>query len=239
MPMPQIAARAHRGLAVALLAALSFTAGCDRASAALQNSGALVGVWDLVSVRTRWPDGRVTEPWGAAPIGRLTYGADGSMITLLMDARRNQADGRPVAAEVQASVAAYYGTYTVDPARQVVTHHVGASLRASEAGSIERRYALNGDTLVLIANALYEGAAVTHTLVWHRAAGPSTRLGRSYLPGRHIVHRRGERVEIRASVESAAAAHRASVSTDGRGVIASLRIDRPVDTPLTLSLENL
>lgn len=173
MPIEYFAAQVRRGLAVAVLGALSITAGCDRASGAtrtvLEGSGVLVGVWDLVSVRTRWPDGRVTEPWGAAPVGRLSYGSDGRMITLLMDARRNEADGQVVPADVQASVAAYYGTYTVDSARQVVTHHVTASLRASEAGSIERRYTLNGDTLVLIAKALYEGSAVTHTLVWHRA----------------------------------------------------------------------
>jgi len=67
-----------------------------------------------VSVTTRWPDGRVTQPWGAAPVGRITYGADGRMATLLLiDARRNQADGRAVPAEVQASAAAYYGTYGV------------------------------------------------------------------------------------------------------------------------------
>jgi hypothetical protein len=93
------------------------------------------------------------------------------MAALLMDARRNQADGRAVAPEVQASAAAYYGTYTVDSARHVVTHHVAASLRASEAGAIERRYALRGDTLVLAADALYEGARVAHTLVWRRVGG--------------------------------------------------------------------
>ena len=71
--------------------------------------------------------------------------------------------------ELQASAAAYYGTYAVDPERHVVTHHVAASLRASEAGTIERRYTLRGDTLVLTADALYEGATVTHTLVWRRA----------------------------------------------------------------------
>jgi hypothetical protein len=131
----------------------------------------LEGVWELVSVTTRWPDGRVTEPWGAAPVGRLTYGADGRMSALLMDARRNQADGRAVAPEVQVSAAAYYGTYAVDRTRRIVTHQVAASLRASEAGAIERRYALRGDTLVLTADALYEGAPVTHTLVWRRPTG--------------------------------------------------------------------
>jgi hypothetical protein len=93
------------------------------------------------------------------------------MITLLMDARRNQADGHAVTADVQPNVAAYYGTYTVDSTRHVVIHHVATSVRASEAGAIERSYTLSGDTLWLIANAIYEGQAVTHTLVWHRAAG--------------------------------------------------------------------
>lgn len=172
MSIQRTAAHACR-FVVALLGILPSVVGCHRTNgatrSAVERSGVLVGVWDLVSVKTRWPDGHVTEPWGTAPVGRLSYGADGGMSTLLMDARRNQADGRAVPAEVQASVAAYYGTYTIDPARGVVTHHVATSLRASEAGSIERRYTLSGDTLVLIANALYEGAAVTHTLVWHRA----------------------------------------------------------------------
>jgi hypothetical protein len=93
------------------------------------------------------------------------------MTALLMDARRNLADGRPVPPELQGSAAAYYGTYAVDPARHVVTHHVTASLRASEAGTIERHYRLRDDTLILTADAVYEGALVTHTLVWRRAPG--------------------------------------------------------------------
>lgn len=132
----------------------------------------LAGVWDLVSVTTRWPDGRVTEPWGAHPVGRLTYGADGRMTALLMDARRNQADGRTVAPEVQASVAGYYGTYTVDTTQRVVTHHVVASVRATESGAIERRYALRDGLLVVTAAATYEGAPVVHTLTWRRTSSP-------------------------------------------------------------------
>jgi len=175
MPLRHIAAPARSGIVVALLGAVLLTAASARASSshrsATGSADLLVGVWDLVSIKTRWPDGHITEPWGAAPVGRLTYGADGRMITLLMDARRNQADGRAVPAEAQANVAAYYGTYTVDSARHVVTHRVTASIRTSEAGAIERRYMRNGDTLVLVANALFQGANVTHTLVWHRAAG--------------------------------------------------------------------
>jgi hypothetical protein len=112
----------------------------------------------------------MSKPWGEAPVGQLTYGTDGRMSALLMDARRNQANGQSAVSEVQANVASYYGSYVVDSTRHVVTHHVIASIRASEGGAIERSYALRNDTLVLTAAALYEGAPVTHTLVWSRAA---------------------------------------------------------------------
>ena len=170
MPIHCIAVGTRRLAVVATLGALGLVAACATPSMSSGKAG-LAGVWELVSVTTRWPDGRVSKPWGAAPVGRITYGADGRMAALLMDARRNQADGRDVPAEVQASAAAYYGTYEVDSARQVVTHHVAASLRVSEAGTIERRFTVSGNTLVLTANALYEGERVTHTLVWRRAAG--------------------------------------------------------------------
>ena len=132
-----------------------------------------VGTWDLLSIHTRWPDGRVTEPWGSTPIGRLTYSADARMSAQLMDERRNQADGRDVVAEVLPNVASYYGTYSVDTGRRVVIHHVVASLRRNESGTLERRYELRGDTLVLAADALFQGAQVTHNLYWRRAAAPN------------------------------------------------------------------
>lgn len=133
------------------------------------------GTWELLTLSTRWPDGRVTAPWGDHPIGRIIYDGDGRMTTLLMDGGRNQADGRAVPPDIQARVAGYYGTYTVDTARRVVTHHVAASLRATEAGSIERRYELRGDTLILTAKAMFEGAPVTHTLAWRRVADSARR----------------------------------------------------------------
>ena len=132
----------------------------------------IVGTWELLSIHTRWPDGRVTEPWGAAPIGRLSYGADARISAQLMDARRNQADGRDAPPEFLPHVASYFGTYAVDTGRKVVTHQVIASIRQNESGVLERRYELRGDTLVLAADAVFEGAAVTHTLQWRRAGTP-------------------------------------------------------------------
>ena len=39
----------------------------------------LHGTWDLVSFSARLPDGSVTEPWGAHPVGRITYDSDGNV----------------------------------------------------------------------------------------------------------------------------------------------------------------
>ena len=93
------------------------------------------------------------------------------MAAVLMDARRNQADGRSSPTDVQSNVASYYGTYVVDANRHVVTHQVEASIRTSEGGAIERTYQQRGDSLVLTAAAVYEGSPVVHTLVWRRAPG--------------------------------------------------------------------
>jgi hypothetical protein len=94
------------------------------------------------------------------------------MAAQLMDARRNAADGREVPAEVQAHAASYYGTYSVDPARQVVKHHVAMSFRPAESGTLERAYEFRDASLILRADALMEGVPVTHTLVWARAVMP-------------------------------------------------------------------
>ena len=129
----------------------------------------IIGTWDLVAVSTRWANGKITEPWGRRPIGRMTYGSDGRMSALLMDARRNQANGRAVPADMLASAASYYGTYSIDTVRKVITHKVVASLRATEAGTLERAYVVQGDTLMLSQNATYDGAPVTHRLLLRRA----------------------------------------------------------------------
>ena len=173
MPLP-LSRKAWLGIfAVSILCAVPACAPVrsSRASAPSGEQTSLAGTWQLVSIATRWPDGRTTQPWGANPVGQLIYGADGRMAAVLMDARRNQADGRSSPTDVQSNVASYYGTYVVDANRHVVTHRVEASIRTSEAGAIERTYQQRGDSLVLTAAAVYEGSPVVHTLVWRRAPG--------------------------------------------------------------------
>ncbi|MEO8501402.1 MAG: lipocalin-like domain-containing protein, partial [Vicinamibacteria bacterium] len=99
-----------------------------------------VGGWELESLLTHWPDGRVSRPWGDHPKGRLSYDGDGRMSVVMMHEERDQADRVSVPDDLRDEEAGYFGAYTVDPTRRLVFHHVAASLRHSESGTIERSY---------------------------------------------------------------------------------------------------
>ena len=143
----------------------SLTHGVCTAQAAAE----FVGTWELQAVRMQTASDSVVPVWGEHPVGRLVYDAHGRMFALLMPAARNQAAGGPTIPEALAwEVAGYYGSYTVDTVRRVVTHHVRTSLRAAESGSLERSFLFLGSQLVLAAKATRSGAPVTYVLTWRR-----------------------------------------------------------------------
>jgi Lipocalin-like domain len=127
-----------------------------------------IGTWYLVSVEARWPDGHVTTPWGAHPPGRLIYSKDGHMIALLMHELRNQATARQMQPTLRDEAAGYFGTYSVDTARHMVSHHIEATFRSAESGTIDRSYAFKGGNLYLTAKATRDKQPVTYVLVWKR-----------------------------------------------------------------------
>ena len=153
-----------------LLCLCSFVPLCyAKQSFTANDSSRFIGTWDLVSVEARWPDGHVTAPWGANPPGRLIYSKDGHMIALLMHELRNQATRNEVAAALQNEAAGYFGTYTVDSAKHIVSHHVEATLRSVESGIIDRAYEFKSGKLYLTAKATRDKLPVTYVLIWKRA----------------------------------------------------------------------
>ena len=129
----------------------------------------LWGTWEIVSYSRRLSDGRVIEPWGAHPAGRITYDADGHVTALLMHERRNEADGHSSPPDMQAEFTAYFGTYTVDVTRQIVTHKVTASLSAARAsGDLQRHDELRDGSLILTFTRMRDGLPVTNIHVWKR-----------------------------------------------------------------------
>ena len=158
-----------RRSALAGLAACALSAISGRAANGADNDRArFIGTWTLVAVEAHWPDGHVTAPWGAHPPGRLIYTEGGQVSALLMHEQRNQANASGVTGTLQNEAAGYFGTYTVDPARHVVSHHVEATLRTAESGTIDRAYSFAGEKLTLTAKATRDGSPVTYVLVWQR-----------------------------------------------------------------------
>jgi hypothetical protein len=161
------------GLGAVALAFSATVAPAADSKAAANDRSRFIGTWDLVSVEAQWPDGHVTAPWGAHPPGRLIYTQDGHMSAVLMHELRNQASHNDVTAALQNEAAGYFGTYTVDTARHIVSHHVAATLRAAEAGVIDRVYRFDGEKLTLTAKAIRDRLSVTYVLVWARVTEPA------------------------------------------------------------------
>lgn len=115
-----------------------------------------VGDWALVSMSFVNADtGEVTQPWGAKPVGQLTYSANGRMIAVLT---ADPKDRKPVVptgdkateerAALYASSSAYSGTWSA--VGNTVTHKVDVAVNASWVGTDQVRYVrLDGDDLTI------------------------------------------------------------------------------------------
>lgn len=136
----------------------------------------LIGTWAAVSIEDHMSDGRPHTPsFGSRPVGFLTYDAAGRMTAQLMNPERAKvALGAASAEQVKAALAgflAYSGTYTVDPARGVILHHVDCALDPADLGTDKvRRYVLEGDRLTLTVSPYNDNGTMveSRTLVWRR-----------------------------------------------------------------------
>ncbi|HVL66985.1 MAG TPA: lipocalin-like domain-containing protein [Vicinamibacterales bacterium] len=132
----------------------------------------LVGNWSLVSYVTEGPDGKTGTPYGDA-VGRLTYDGNGNMSGQVMRPGRppvrHGETGLPEVRAAYAGYIAYFGTYTVNDARDTVVHHVQGALNPSWVGGDQvRRMRFDGDLLVLSTDIQKGGGLVRHTLTWKR-----------------------------------------------------------------------
>ncbi len=127
----------------------------------MDSANPLVGTWALVGIRAISADGGVDpEAYGPAPVGILTYTADGHMTVMFAQGDRPLLSGNPVSpfdlaavpalerAQAFSSFSAYAGTYTLAGDR--VTHHVAIASIPNRVGTdLVRVVALEGDRLTL------------------------------------------------------------------------------------------
>jgi Lipocalin-like domain len=104
-----------------------------------RGTDALIGTWRVVEIADLDKDGRWQYRFGEHPRGYFVYDATGHVHIQIMKAppllpfpEANIIVGKLPSADhalaAYAAYVAYFGTYTVDAEKQVVTHHVEGSL---------------------------------------------------------------------------------------------------------------
>ena len=159
-----------RSTAVVVGAVMSF-------AAAAQNANP-VGDWALVSMTFVNADtGEVTRPWGANPVGQLSYSANGRMIGVLTADPKDRKPVNPAGekateerAALYTSASAYSGTWSA--VANTVTHKVDVAVNQSWVGTDQVRYVrLDKDDLTIDTAPILAPDGKTKykiTLVWKR-----------------------------------------------------------------------
>jgi Lipocalin-like domain len=142
-----------------------------------RSAPSLVGSWRLVSYEARDSEGGIQYPLGESVSGLLVYDGGGNMSAHVMKndlplfAAKDPARGTD--AELRAAFegyGSYFGTYTVDQARQTVTHHVRGAWYPNWIGQDQvRHFKFDGDRLLLSTPPLlWDGQSLEHVLTWER-----------------------------------------------------------------------
>jgi hypothetical protein len=128
-----------------------------------------IGAWRLLSFQSFDASGAARP--GAYDVGIIIYDASGRMTAQLMHSS-NKAD-QPITGDAERAAAyrrylGYWGPFTVDESKGVVTHQAEGSSNPSWVGSNQVRhysFAADGQRLTL---SVKNGERVTSTLVWER-----------------------------------------------------------------------
>lgn len=166
------------GLARAAIASLMLVlrVGPGEAQSTQTAHSQFVGTWSLVSIHYVEKDGHRVEPFGPGARGILYFDAGGRFATQVMALNRRHfaSNNRMIGTleEYQAvsqRVVAYFGTYTVDEAKHVVTLHIEQSSFPNWNGTDqERKFAFKGDKLHYTATSSTANPAESAELLWTR-----------------------------------------------------------------------
>ncbi|GAB4132513.1 MAG: hypothetical protein Fur0046_02380 [Cyanobacteria bacterium J069] len=141
----------------------------------------LLGTWKLAAIRAIYADGTVdAAAYGPAPVGYITYTAEGHMMVMFAQGDRPPLRGNPNSpfdlaavpaaelAQAFSSFSAYAGTYTL--AGDTVTHHVAIASIPDRVGlDLVRRVVLADHQLILQTPPLPQNPDSTQfELIWER-----------------------------------------------------------------------
>lgn len=128
-----------------------------------------LGAWRLVSFEEDSADGEVVYPYGKDAVGLLTYDSSGRMSVQIMKRDRapfSSADWNRVPTErlrkAIEGFTAFFGTYEVDDANQIVIHRVEGHVLPENVGKeLRREFAFSDEVLTL-------KPSPTRRVVWQR-----------------------------------------------------------------------
>src|SRR5262249_35379383 len=135
----------------------------------------LIGTWKLVeAVNEDLATGEKTSIYRGGASGFITYGPDGRMMAVIVDATRKKPAGNvatgPEAEALFRTMTAYAGSYIVKGSE--VIHHVDASWNETWTGTDQHRsYKLDGGRLKLATAPSpnpFTGKMSVRTLVWEK-----------------------------------------------------------------------
>jgi hypothetical protein len=168
---------------IALVIALGCVSLVQAADGGQIRKDQLVGAWRLVSMDYRGPDNASVDPfYQPDSTGLLIYDASGWM-SVHITAPHRQAWKVPISRQPTAgspqdgalkaaafdTYYAYFGTWDLDEARSVVTHHVVSALLPAEEGqSYAQQIALENGRLVFTTRNGPEGRQIVRHKIWER-----------------------------------------------------------------------
>ena len=119
----------------------------------MSNAKSIAGTWRLRTYEVWTPEGQVSTPLGASPIGYAVFDDTGHAFIQL--ARASDESVEPLNSEgvreaLANSCTAYFGKYSIDAEGTKLTIRVEGSNRAPYVGSVqERMISLAGHTLIM------------------------------------------------------------------------------------------
>jgi hypothetical protein len=154
------------------------------ASPVALDRSAFIGAWKLIRIDYTGSKGIMKDPYfGVGQEGLILYDVSGWMSVQIMTsgrpvlpqrsstrtAMKNTQHDAQVKAAAMDSYYAYFGTWTFDVGKQIVTHHRTGSLFSYETGTDAVREAkYDGQYLNLVVRESVDGEPRTRTLVWER-----------------------------------------------------------------------
>lgn len=127
-------------------AAIAFLLVSSTAGYAQSRPSSLVGTWRFVEITDIDSTGAPIQYFGDKPCGFIIYTASGQVSVHI--ARCPSPDVSPP--ELAATYNGYFGTYTVNEARGLVTHQVEGGSAPDYIGTPQQRpFKITGDTLLL------------------------------------------------------------------------------------------